>query len=73
MFWEMFGNKPVRNKVRFLGVHNDSPAIEFQGVAPPDWFLKAMREKVMHVADGVCYLKDVALEPGATIHRKAVQ
>lgn len=72
MFGNLFGNRPIRNRVRLLGVHNDQPAFEYQGIAPPDWLMKALREKVIHVKDGLCYIRDEAQDMPTTIHRKMV-
>lgn len=72
MFGQLFG-RPIRNRVQLLGVIEGKPAFEFQGIAPPDWFLKAMKDKTIHVRDdGVCYVRDRALDSGAVVHRKEV-
>ena len=73
MLDRIFGRgRPIRNRVILAGVYQDKPAFEFQGEAPPDWLMKALRDKVIHVADGVCHLRETALTDGAIVHRKDV-
>lgn len=70
MLGPLFGARPIRNRVQLVGVVNDKPAFEFQGIGPPDWFMKALRDKVIHVREGVCYVRDRALDSGSVVHRK---
>ena len=73
MLDKIFGRgKPIRNRAILVGVYQDKPAFEFQGEAPPDWLVKALKDKVIHVIDGVCHVRDEVLAEGSILHRKAV-
>lgn len=65
-------NRPIRNRVQLVGVHNDKPAFEFQGDDPPAWFLKALKSKAIWVDQGICYARDRRLESGDVVHKKEV-
>ena len=71
----MFHNlwqRPIRNRVLFLAMHEDKPVFEFQGDNPPDWLMKAMREQVIGCHSGALHIKGREFLPGSVIHRKAV-
>lgn len=72
MLGKLWGPRPIRNRVLFLSMIEEKPVFEFQGDNPPDWLMKAMRDKVVGCHDGALHIGGKEYRPGSVIHRKAV-